>query len=310
MLKNVPARSILISSLLLLLSACSGGTPQPVATPTAVASVQTVIQLSPTTTPQPSATFIPSPTSQPTQTTTRAPTQPPPPSLTPTVPPSARYQSAFGIDYGQPEKYMAQGEQTRFANPSVMGVLLQRKPGMAQVREIFGWLRAEFKASAEGGAAIGISTTEQLLKDRKMTGCHDWALVYSSFARALGYPAVMVDAAGIPWIKQFQGGQKSPYSGHVFTEIFVEGKWILIDSTNGWTVENGYDPANPIIPLKAGFPGETTDLYGFYIMRKGLDSWGYGIHSNAELTRLMEETARQVKLDTLVNPKYTFGSFR
>lgn len=258
--------------------------------------------------PTRTATRLPSP--QPSATPSQIPTRTATPSPTPTEPASKRYQSAFGIDYGQPEKYLTQGEQTRLSDPSVMGVLRQRKPGWAQVAEIFPWLRHEFKASATGGTQIGVSTTEQLIKDRQMTGCHDWALVYASFARALGYPTVIVDTAGIPWIKQFQSGQKGGYSGHVFIEVFVEGKWVLIDSTNGWYVKDGYDPTNPIIPLKAGFSGETNDLYGFYVMRKGVDTWGYGIHSNAELTKLMEETARQVKLEALVNPKYEFGRFQ
>ncbi len=56
---------------------------------------------------------------------------------------------------------------------------------------------------------------------------------------------------------------------------------MLIDSTNGWYIPDGYDPANPILPI-----GD-----GFYVVRKGLDTWDYDIHSNQELQRLMDDTA-------------------
>jgi transglutaminase-like putative cysteine protease len=296
----VMIRSIVMLVSLSLIVACAGAAP---ATPPPTVPAATATQAA---TPLPTATATPPPTA----TETALPTRTATPTPKPTLPASALYKSAFGIDYGQPDKYLAQGEQTRLDDKSVMGVLLTRKPGWAQVSEIFGWLRAEFKPSAGGGASIGVATTTQLLKTRELTGCHDWALVYASFARALGYPTVIVDAAGIPWIKQYQSGQSGPFSGHVFVEVFVDGKWVLIDSTNGWYLDNGYDPTNPVIPLKANFPGETSSLYGFYVMRKGVDTVGYGIRSNRELTNLMEVTARQVTLGSLVNPPYTFGRLR
>ena len=127
--------------------------------------------------------------------------------------------------------------------------------------------------------------------------------------RELGYPAVMVDTASLPWVQQFQSGQKGPYSGHVFVEVFVERQWLLVDSTNNWVVTQGYDPANPIIPLKGDASGSNTEIYGFITLRKGTDTWGYGIRSAAELNRLMEEHARQLKLDVLQFPDYHFQRF-
>ncbi len=315
---NMHRCRIAMAIVLFLLAACSPTPPAQVGTPPPAlgAMATSTPPLVPTDTPSPTFPASPLPSATPTQsamaiaTPAQPPTRTATPSPTPTESASQRYKPAFGIDYGQPDKYLEQGEQTALADRTVMGVLLQRKPGWAQVAEIFGWLRHEFKSSAGGGVAIGVSTTEQLLKTRVMTGCHDWALVYASFARALGYPTVVVDAASIPWMKQAQSGKKGAYSGHVFVEVYVAGKWILIDSTNGWYVEKDYDPASPVLPIKAGFPGETDDLYGFYVMRKGIDTRGYGIHSNAELTRLMDETARQVPVESLVNPKYSVGRLR
>lgn len=158
---------------------------------------------------------------------------------------------------------------------------------------------------------IGVSTVDQMLADRVLTGCHDWGLMYASIARELGYPTVMVDVTSVWLAKQFQSGQrKVPYYGHVFVEVFVEGKWILVDSTNNWYVEKGYDPANPVIPLKAP-PDATNDpVFGYFVMRKGVDSWGYGIRSAKELNRLQDETSAQIKLDSLAYPAYAFLRFK
>ena len=243
--------------------------------------------------PQPTATSAPSPT--PTMLPTR----------TPTFTASQRYQSAFGIDYGHPEKYLAQGEQTRLSNPVIIDPLRGKTPSIAHLGEIYFWIKREFTPWSAGGSTIGVATTDQLLKERRLGGCHDWGLVYASLARELGYPTVMIDTMGIAWAKGFLAGKKSPYLGHVFVEVFIAGKWVLVDSTNNWYVEEDYNPANPVIPLKMGDETE-----GLFVMRKGVDSWGYGIRSNQELTRLMEDSARQLKVETIQFPPYNWQRFR
>ncbi|MBI5303981.1 MAG: hypothetical protein HY868_17735 [Chloroflexi bacterium] len=278
----------------------SAATPTPTPIPPSPTSMA-----SPTATPVPTAV----PPSAPTVTRTIAPTPSPTPTalptLTPTLTASQRYPSAFGIDYGQPEKYRAQGDQTRLSDPSVINSLRGKAQSIAHLGEIYFWIKREFKTWSAGGSTIGAITTDQLMKERRLGGCHDWGLVYASVARDLGYPVVMIDTAGIAWAKRFLANQKGGYAGHVFVEVFVAGKWVLVDSTNNWYVETGYDPANPVIPINMG-----NETEGLFVMRKGVDTWGYGIRSNNELTRLMEESARQIKLELLQYPPYIVQRFK
>lgn len=286
--------------LLLLASACANATPIiPLPTPVPLPTYTPF----PTYTPPP--TFTPYPTFTPPPSATQVSTQSPSPSRTPTATPGKAYPSAFGIDYNQPEKYRAQGEQTPLANPAQFNALRRKEPSIAHLGEIYFWIKREFTTWSAGGKTIGAVTTEQLLAERRLGGCHDWGLVYASIARELGYPVVMIDTAGIAWAKKFLAGEKTPYLGHVFVEVFVGGTWVLVDSTNNWYVEENYNPANGVIPLKMGDETE-----GLFVMRKGADTWGYGIRSNAELTRLMEESARQTNLNALVRPPYTFQRFK
>lgn len=232
------------------------------------------------------------------------------PAKTPTENPAKRYSAAFGIDYGQPGKYLAQGEQTRLSNPAIVNALRRKEQNLAHLGEIYFWIKREFTTWSAGGKTIGAITADQLLAERKLGGCHDWGLVYASVARELGYPVVMVDTASLTWAKQFQTGQKTGYVGHVFVEVFLEGKWVLVDSTNNWYIENGYDPTNSVIPLKGSIAGSSQETLGFYVLRKGRDMWGYGIRSASELNRLMEDSARALEIETLQYPTYNFQRFK
>ncbi len=228
---------------------------------------------------------------------------------TPTATPRP-YASAFGIDYGQPNKYAAQGEQTRLSNPTIVDTLRRRDQYVDHMGEIYQWIQRGFKPYSAGGSTIGVATTDQLMIERRLGGCHDWGLVFATIARELGYPTVMVDTASIAWAKNYMSGQRGGFVGHVFVEVFVVDKWILMDSTNNWYIDNNYDPANPVIPLKGAIAGPGAETDGFYVMRKGIDTWGYGIHSNAELTKLMQDTATQMKFDSFKYPAYTFLRFK
>jgi hypothetical protein len=245
-----------------------------------------------------------------------APTQAPPPMPTqtrapaPTETPGPRYSAAFGIDYALPRAYLAQGNQTRLADVSIVNSLRRQEQSLAHLGALYFWIKREFTTWSAGGKTIGAVTAEQLLADRRLGGCHDWGLMYAALARELGYPVVMVDAMSIAWAKQFQAGQTGPHVGHVFVEVFVAGQWVLVDSTNNWYVESGYDPANPIIPLKGGVAGSNEETFGFYVMRKGVDTWGYGIRSAQELNRLMQDSARALKIDTAQSLSYTFQRFK
>ena len=125
----------------------------------------------------------------------------------------------------------------------------------------------------------------------------------------MGYPAVLVDSYSIAWIEGYQNGTVENHIGHVFVEVYLDDEWMLVDPTNGWYVETGYDPSNPIIPLKGSIAGSSKENYGFYVGLKGLDSWSYGIHDNAALTEAMDNLASVIDLSIITYPDYHFRHF-
>jgi hypothetical protein len=219
------------------------------------------------------------------------------------------YSSAFGIDYAHPEQYLARGEQSRISDPSVLDSLRVDEHSLEHLQDIYLWLKREFTGYAAGGKTIGVVTVDQLLADRQLGGCHDHGLVYAAVARELGYPSIMARTVSIAWVERFQAGEQGPHVGHVFVEVYLNGKWIFIDSTNGWYLTEGYDPTNPVIPLRGNIAGSSDEIYGFYVERKGIDTWSFGIHSPSESSQAMDELALDLKLESISYPDYNFQHF-
>lgn len=220
-----------------------------------------------------------------------------------------QYPVDFGIDYAHPEKYLAQGEQSQISNPAVLDSLRGGPKGLAQLGRIYKWLVREFTKYNANGTTHGVVTVDELLASRRLGGCHDYALVYSAVARGLGYPALMLDTNNVKWIARFQGGDRGVHAGHVFVEVFLIDRWVLIDTTRGYYVEHGYDPLNPAIAMPGkGFYGESPVRY--FVMRKGIDARAYGIDSGFdEIHRMMESFALQVNVTAVVYPAYVWRKF-
>lgn len=242
--------------------------------------------------------------------------QPPTPTLAPVPSPTpmpeiaiVSYRPALGIDYTHPEKYMEQGDQSHISDPTVLDPLRSDVQSMAHLGEIYRWLKQEFEAYRAGGKTIGVVTVDDLLVERRLGGCHDHGLVYAAVARELGYPAVMARTVSIAWAQRFQAGEQGPHVGHVFVEVYLADRWVLVDSTNGWYLEVGYDPADPVIPLKGQIAGSNDESYGFYVERKAIDTWAMGIHSPAESMEAMDAFGSQLDLEGIVYPDYTFQHF-
>lgn len=214
------------------------------------------------------------------------------------------------IDYNQSEKYLTPGKQSGISDvnfekiqKSIGKIEKQDMPGIARV---FRWYTRYFKSAAGGGRSIGQITADEIIDKKEIDGCHSASLILSSVLRKYGYPAVMIDTASIKWAKDYKNSPGGMFIGHVLSEIYVNGRWILLD-TNGKYIDN-YDPYNPYIP--SDNPVTSPSPLGLFVMRKGIDTWGYGVTYSDKIRDLMIEFAG--KLDTikpyLNNPGYIWKS--
>lgn len=194
-------------------------------------------------------------------------------------------------DYKKPALYLKAGPQSEITMSAAelraeIGISTGAKYGEL-VEGVFKWMSG-FNSTAEGGRLIGKTTADGLLKTKALSGCHDSALLFSSVMRRLGYPALMADTAGLDWARKYKDG--GSFSGHVFAEVYLDGKWMLVDATACRYIRE-YDPANPVIPMTVG-----DEAGGLYALFKGPDPLTYGIGSNEELTRKMTEFAAKLPL--------------
>jgi hypothetical protein len=203
-------------------------------------------------------------------------------------------------DYGSPYQYLEPGPQSRLSRSQARKVLQEIGPGgwnrdLAALAQAHAWLTRGFFTEPMGGATVGKAQAKRLLKTRLLSGCHDWALVFGAVLRALGMPAIMVDAASLKWLED--PGTDGRFIGHVFLEVFVGGRWILLDPASGRYLAD-YSPEEPVIPMPAGAEDK-----GYLVLRKGRDPEEYGVGSIQALNELMLDASKRLPSMRVSVPK-------
>jgi len=215
---------------------------------------------------------------------------------------SEKGPNSYGIDYDNPDKYLQPGEKTTIKKEYLDTIRQEMSVSgktMDDLRVIFLWKQLKFRKMYAQGKLIGKSSVNSILKEGMLTGHHDDALLMVAVFREFGFPAVMVDAVGVQWAFDYKEGKTVTFVGHVYVEVFVEGKWILMDTTSNRYIED-YNPLDPVIPLPTKLEPK-----GFYVMLKGVDTAAYGIKSYGALKKKMKAYAKTIKGLTLTPPKYT-----
>ena len=213
------------------------------------------------------------------------------------------FQDSIGntIDYGNPKFYLMSGTQSNLSKThfdEINSQITIKTSVLNTIGDIFKWKQNFFASSAAGGKFIGKTTVNQIMEKKTLTGCHDHGLVFASLLRKYGFPAIMVDTAGIQWAFNYANEKQSGFIGHVFVETYVNERWILINSTSGKYIQN-YDPCNPAIPMSDSSEGK-----GYFALFKGLDPAGYGIASNEQLIENLKMFALNVKSTEISLPQY------
>lgn len=176
----------------------------------------------------------------------------------------------FGIDYGNPEKYLIPGEQSDLNDTYLEEI--RNEVGAPSVSidfilQVCHWINQNFTFENAGGTMIGKNTVDELYEMKTFYGCHSLSLLISSVIREFGFPAVMIETANVNWGYAYHAGNVQYFSGHVMSEIYVENKWILLD--NNCTYVEEYDPLNPFISAMYSWQDD------YFVYAKGIDTWDY-----------------------------------
>ena len=124
-----------------------------------------------------------------------------------------------------------------------MAELINDEKNISTLKEIYNLLRTI--PTDKSPSKIFEVSASKILSTPIIGGCTTYATAFAALARAKGIPTVIVDCAKLDWIED--GCYLYSVAGHFFVEVFIEGEWFLVDSTNGKLYLN-YDRGNWFLP--------------------------------------------------------------
>jgi hypothetical protein len=152
------------------------------------------------------------------------------------------------IDYSNSQAYLflndRMGSQDRImkAASQIEGTTPEEK-----LVSIHNWLESNVSYNANYGYD-GWRTFDQMLDDKTYGGCATYSVLFGSLARACGIPTIWVKTLDADWIRGFRTkGKEGNWNGHVFLEIYIHDRWLLLDDTQ-LILYKDYDTKTRILP--------------------------------------------------------------
>jgi len=153
------------------------------------------------------------------------------------------------IDYEKPAVYAkipkSAGDSTRIRK---LAAPLKARNAEETLRNIHVFLVSKVPQVPEGGWRADHWNFDRLVQGFDHDGCASHALVFANLARACGIPVVYIKSSRHTWIREYVAtGKTGSFSGHVFLEVHVDGKWRLLDA-QGMRIWDRYDPGDLELP--------------------------------------------------------------
>jgi hypothetical protein len=153
---------------------------------------------------------------------------------------------------------------------------------------------------------------DRLVHDGNYGGCADYSVVFGALSRACGIPTVWVKTLDADWIRDHKMlGKESPWSGHVFLEIYIHDRWMLLDDT-AMVLYEEYDPKMRILPGnryaydKGGDPFDVVLSSRWELWKKETRAWA----RDFDLSKLPVGQGRTLISDTKYPAVFVFCSPR
>jgi transglutaminase-like putative cysteine protease len=137
------------------------------------------------------------------------------------------------VDYARPREFLALLDSFGDINriKSIANGLKTDSPEQT-LMAIGKWIGKNLKY--DDHAAYAWRDCGQIVDSKVYGGCADHALLYGALARACDIPTVWVKTMDADWIREFRNtGTCSSWRGHVFLEVFINGRWHLLDAQGG-----------------------------------------------------------------------------
>ncbi len=153
------------------------------------------------------------------------------------------------IDYKKPDRYAkipkSAGNHSQIRK---LAASLRDRKAEQTLRNIHTFIAAQVSHVPFDGWGPNHRNFDELVRGFDHRGCASHALLFCNLARACGLPTVYMKSSRHEWIRKYVAtGETGDFSGHVFLEVFLDGKWKLLDA-QGMRIWDTYDPSDPELP--------------------------------------------------------------
>jgi hypothetical protein len=151
------------------------------------------------------------------------------------------------INYASPSQYLAVADSLGDGEAiAKLAKELKASASRKTLANVLGWIDSNLKYDDK--LAYEWRNFDTIVSQRCYGGCADQAICCGALLQSAGIPTVWVKTMDVEWIWDFK--KKRPFNawaGHVFLEIFLDGKWVLLDP-GASTIYTDYSPKSRILP--------------------------------------------------------------
>ena len=151
------------------------------------------------------------------------------------------------VDYSNPDKYLKMadslGDKVQIVSYAEK---LKGSSDISTIRNVLNWMEQNLKYDPD--RAYSWRNFDDVIKEKTYGGCADQGIVCGVLLKGAGIPVIWVKTMDVSWIWDFKKGRKfESWSGHVFLEVYVNGKWMLLDP-GAKLIYKDYSPKTRILP--------------------------------------------------------------
>lgn len=151
------------------------------------------------------------------------------------------------IDYASPKTCLTIASSLGNASDiKSQSILLKGRNERDTIKNILQWMSSELTCDPK--KAYHWRNFDSVTKEHCYASCADEAIVCGALLKSAGIPTVWVKTMDVEWIWDFK--KQRPFhswSGHVFLEVYIEGKWMLLNPGSK-TIYESYPTSSQILP--------------------------------------------------------------
>jgi len=165
-----------------------------------------------------------------------------------------------------PRPAQAQDQAAPSAEIAAVAASITDQENSARICRAMRYVGENLAYDPDGNREQFTKTAAGLFADKILGGCSDFALAELALFRAMGFEARLALSANVKWIALWRENPLAIGNGHSFIEVFLDGRWHLVDPTY-FILYDGYDPKQNNLPS-----GEIAMARGRDFASLGIDS--------------------------------------